>query len=70
MITLPNIGPTVTSPNLRRTALEAIELTMWVCIGRGWFADHSADIDEMLLGRRTLLQLNGSPFSNEFVRCH
>ena len=67
---LPHIGPAVAAAVLARPALEAIALARRVGFRRRRLAEQPAQIDEVLLRRRALLQLGRPPLGDERSRRH
>ena len=67
---LPDIGPAVATSVLPRTTLEAIVFAGRVGLRRCRLAQQPAQVDEVLLRRRTLLQFRRPPFGDERARRH
>ena len=69
VVALPDVGPAVAA-GVPACPLEVVRLTRWVGLGRRRLVQQTAQVDEVLLGRRTLFQLRGSPLRDELVRRH
>ena len=67
---LPHVGPAVTAGVLPRAALEAVPLACRVGVRRRRFAEHLAEVVEVRLRRRALLQLRRPPLGDELARRH
>ena len=70
VVVLPDIGPAVAAGVLPGTALEAVCLAGRVGLGRRRLTEQPAQVDEVLLRSRALLQLGGAPLGDKLVRCH
>ena len=70
VVALPDVGPAVAAGVLARAALEAVTRAGRVGFGGGWLAQQPAQVDEVLLRRRALLQLRSAPLLDELVRGH
>ena len=70
VVALPDVGPAVAAGVPARSSLEAVRLTRRVGIGRRRLVQQTAQVDEVLLRRRALLQLRGPPLRDELVRRH
>ena len=68
VVALPHVGPTAAARVLARAALEAIMLAGGVVFGWRRLAEQPAQVDEVLLRRRALLELDGAPLGDELVR--
>ena len=61
VMALPDVRPAVAAGVLARAALEAVMLAGRVGFGGGWLAQQPAQVDEVFLRRRALLQLRRAP---------
>ena len=66
----PDIGPAVAAAGLGRPVLEGEPLAGRVGLGRRGLVEQPAQVDEMLLRRRALLERGVPPFANEGVGHH
>ena len=69
-VALPHVGPAVAAGVLACPALEAVVLAGRVDLGRCRLSKQPAQIDEVFLRRRALLQLRCSPLGDELTWCH
>ena len=69
-VALPHVRPAFAAGVLERAALEAVVVPLGVRLRRSRLPEQPAQVDEVLLRRRTLLQLRGVPLRNELVRGH
>ncbi len=69
-VPLPHVGPAVAAGVLARSAFEAVAVAGRVGFGRCWLAQQLAQVDEVFLRRRTLLQFGSAPLGDELVRRH
>ena len=69
-VPLPHVSPAVAAGVLARAALEAIVVAGRIGFGRRRLAQQPAQVDEVLLGRRALLQLRRAPLGDELARSH
>ena len=69
-VAFPDVGPAVTARVLPGAAFEAIRRAGRVGLGRRRFIQQSAEVEEVLLRRRPLLQRGIAPLRNEGVRRH
>ena len=69
-VALPHVRPAFAAGVLERAALEAVVVALGVRLRRSRLPEQPAQVDEVLLRRRTLLQLRGVPLRNELVRGH
>ena len=67
---LPHVGPAVAAGVLARAALEAVDLAGRVGLRRRRLAEQTAQVDEMLLTPRALLQRCRPPLGDERLRRH
>ena len=70
VVALPDVGPAVAAGVPARSSLEAVRLTRRVGVGWRRFAQQTAQVDEVLLRCRALLQFGGLPLRDELVWCH
>ena len=70
VMALPDVGPAVAAGLLARAALEAVTLAGRVGFGGGGFVQQPAQVNEVFLRRRALLQLRRAPLRDELVRSH
>ena len=70
VVALPDVVPPVAAGVPARSSLEAVRVPRWVSLGRRRLAQQAAQVDEVLLGRRALLQLGVPPLCDELVRRH
>ena len=70
VVALPDVRPAVAARVLARAALEAVRLAGRIGLDRCRLAQQPAQVDEVLLRGRALLQLRGPPLGDELVRCH
>ena len=70
VVALPDIGPAVAAGVLPRAPLEAVPLARRVRIGRRRLVQQMAQVDEVLLRCRALLQRRGPPLRDEGVGSH
>ena len=70
VVPLPDVRPAVAARVLARAAFEAVRLAGRVGLDRRRFAQQPAQVDEVLLRGRALLQLGGPPLADELVRRH
>ena len=70
VVALPDVGPAVAARVFTRAALEAVRLAGRVGLDRRRLAQQPAQVDEVLLRGRALLQLGGPPLGDELVRRH
>jgi hypothetical protein len=66
----PDVGPAVAAAGLGRAILEGEPLADRVGLGRRGLVEQPAQVDEMLLRRRALLERGVPPFANEGVGRH
>ena len=69
-VALPHIGPALAARILARAALEAIGLPRRVRLRRRRLAQQPAQVDEVLLRRRALLQRRRAPLRDKRPRRH
>ena len=69
-VAFPDVGPAVTACVLPGAAFKAIRRARWVGLGRRRFVQQPAEVKEVLLRRRPLLQRGIAPLRNEGVRRH
>ena len=67
---LPHVRPAVAAGILARAPLEAVRLAGRVGLGRRRLAEQPAQVDEVLLRRRPLLECRGAPLGDEVIRRH
>ena len=64
---LPNVGPTLAAGCFRRTALKAVAFPGRIGFCWCWLAENMAEVDEVLLRRRPLFQLDRAPLADEGI---
>ena len=69
-VAFPHVRPAVATPVLACAALEAVGLACGVGLRWDRLAEQAAQIDEVLLRGRALLQLRRPPLGDEFARGH
>ena len=67
--TLPDVGKAAATICFRDTLLKAVRVGV-VSFIRRWFAEHAAEIDEMLLCRLPLGAVGAAPFVDELFWRH
>ena len=70
VVPLPHVGPTVAAGILASATLEAVRLPRRVGLGRRRLAEQPAQVDEVLLRGRALLERRGAPLADELMRRH
>ena len=70
VVALPDVRPVVAARVLARASLEAVPLAGRIGLDRRRLAQQPAQVDEVLLRGRALLQLGGPPLGDELVRRH
>ena len=70
VMALPDVGPAGTAGVLPHALLEAVRLARRIHLGRRRLAQQTAQVVEVLLRCRALLQRRGPPLRDEGVRCH
>ena len=70
VMAFPHIRPAVTAGVSASTTFEAVVVAGRVGFGRRQLVQQPAEVDEVLLRRRALLQLGGAPLVDELVRRH
>ena len=70
VVALPDVRPAVAARVLARAPLEAVRRAGRVGLDRRRLAQQPAQVDEVLLRGRALLQLGGPPLGDELVRRH
>ena len=70
VVAFPDVGPAVAAGVLVRAPLKAVRLAGRVRLGRCRLVEQTAQVDEVLLRRRALLQRRDPPLRDEGVRRH
>ena len=65
VVPLPDVRPTLAAAGLSSAALEAEELTSWVCRYGILLAEQGAKVDEVSLAGGTLLEFHSAPLRDE-----
>ena len=55
---------------LRGALLEGVEAAFGVSFRRGFLSEETTEVDEVFLGRGTLLEFRSGPLLNEVLRRH
>ena len=66
----PHVRPAAAARILARPPLKAVPLPARIILRRRRLPQQPAQVDEMLLRRRTLLQLRRPPLANKLLRSH
>ena len=70
MMALPHVGPAVTAGVFASTALEAVALAGRVGLRRRRLVQKPAQVDEVFLRSRALLEFRGPPLGDKLTRRH
>ena len=69
-VAFPDVGPTAAAGVLARAALEAVALAAGVVLCRRRFSQQPAQVYEVFLGGRALVQFRRVPLGYEMLRFH